>query len=110
MHRRTGNHGSYLCSLSRLMVFNSNDDLDDVGDDDANEDYKREAEDTVLAESTVQNATTIPALPKDIGRQLSKKELKQVTAQIPWDPGSSKLLYGLVASRSLRRGNARDYP
>jgi hypothetical protein len=92
------------------MVFNSNDDLDDVGDDDANEDYKREAEDTVLAESTVQNATTIPALPKDIGRQLSKKELKQVTAQIPWDPGSSKLLYGLVASRSLRRGNARDYP
>jgi len=44
--------------------------LDDV-------DHEHEAEDAVLAESTVSNAAAPLALPKDIERQLSKMELKK---------------------------------
>jgi hypothetical protein len=83
----------------------TDDGLHGVDDDDADEDYEPEAKDTVLAESTVQNATAPPALPKVAGRQLSKKELKQqVTAQFPWDPGGSELLHRLEGKPNLKKG------
>jgi hypothetical protein len=66
------------------LVEFTDDGLDDVIDDDADEDNGLEGEVVVPAASTVQNAIAPPAMPKNTGRQLSKKELKkQVIVQFP---------------------------
>jgi len=55
------------------------------------------------AEHTSGHPLHPPALPKDNGRQLFKKELKKhVIIQFPWDPGGSILLHQLGGKPNLK--------
>jgi len=54
-------------------------------------------------------ATKLQHLASSMGIKITFLSRSQCL-QFPWDPGGSIILHRLGASRSLRRGNVRDYP